>query len=159
MRVLIALVTAAALFVVSCGTEPMTNPGDVRLEVEGNEPYVHVQPPEEPEGEPDSRYTEHSENYNGEWRSYTQEIEYDNLTIERRVTDISYYGWWRNGLVRSYSERRYFEPMNKTTRIEVEDCIYDHSRNLVNYRAYVDGVIYYYGGDYNSDTLENNPNP
>ncbi|MCK5832969.1 hypothetical protein KAH81_04770 [bacterium] len=137
-----------------CGTNPQIRPGDVHLEIEGNEPNIYIVPPEEPEGNERVTITEHHETHDGLWRSYNEHIEYDNITIYREIEDISYYSYWRYGLVKSYEEKRSFEPSGICKNIEVNGCLYNHGRKLINYEAIVNGIPYYFAGEFNPDSAD-----
>jgi hypothetical protein len=135
----------------SCGTQPEAQPGNVRLEIEDNQPYVHIEPPEEPVGSANCYVTDHSENYYGFWRSFSERIEYDNMTIYREVSRIAYYDHWYHGFIKSYEETRRFEPMGIEKDIEIDYCLYNASLNLINYQALVNDIPYYYSGEFDPD--------
>ncbi len=146
--------TLAVVAVISCGTEPKVLPGDVRLEIDNNQPYIYIEPPEEFIGNGNSVITEQTESSGGLVRSYSERIEYDNITVYREVTNITYYSYWHYGLLKSYDEERRFEPMGVTKDIEVDHCLYGYSRELVNYEALVNGIPYYYAGEFDTDSAD-----
>lgn len=153
-EIIILSLSICALLLIACGTEPQNNPGDVRLEIQNNQPYIYIVPPEEPSGTENSLVVDHSETHDGLWRSYTERIEYDNITIHREISDIVYYSYWRHGLIKSYEEERNFEPSGVRKDIEVDHCLYDYSRRLINYEAIVNGVPYYYAGHFDPDSAD-----
>jgi len=150
---LILFLSALLMLVLSCGTDPSDNPVNIRLETDSNQPYVYVRPPEEPEG--DVRvvtvdWIEHS----GRVTSYVRRFEYGNITITRDVSGISYYSyWWLRNRIRSYRETRTFEPFGEETVIVIEYCLYSNGV-LNNYRAIIDGSVYYFSEEFSPDTLD-----
>ncbi len=144
----------AVFVVISCGTEPKILPGDVRLEIAGNQPDVYIEPPEEFAGNGNSVITERTESSGGLLRSYSERIEYNNITVYRKVTNITYYSYWHYGLLKSCDEERRFEPMGIEKDIEIDHCLYGYSRELVNYEALVNGIPYYYAGEFDPDSAD-----
>lgn len=152
--VLITIFVFGALLVLSCGTEPTTNSGRVQLQNVENQPYIHINPPEDPEGDPVETVFDVS-SHAGRVFSYKKRLVYENMTIVRSISDIGYYSyWWSNGKIRSYRETRSFEPFGVTSYIVVDNCIYNRYGILNNYRAIVDGMLYYFGDEFNSDTMD-----
>ncbi|MGC9314627.1 MAG: hypothetical protein ACP5G4_03235 [bacterium] len=150
----IITISIATMLLLSCGTEPTTNSQRVQLQAVDNQPYVEIAMPEEPEGSSTESVT-NVVSHAGRVYSYTKRIAYDNIIIVRDITDIQYYSyWWLNGKIRSYRENRTFEPSNESTIIIVDNCQYNASGFLRNYRAFIDGLLYYYGEEFNPDTMD-----
>ncbi len=149
----ISMLAAVSLILLSCGTEPSTNPGTINLENVDNEPYVHIQPPEEPEGTPRETIIDWNE-HGGNVMDFTKRIEYDNITITRRVTNIRYYSyWWVRNRLRAYDEKRTFQPADVEKTIKVDYCYY-YGGVLENYAAWIDGSVYYFSEEFNPDTID-----
>jgi len=150
----IIAISAAVMLLFSCGTEPTSNTYRVQLQSVENQPYVHVAPPEEPEGTPMETIT-NVVSHAGKVYSYTKRIVYDNIVYVRDITEIQYYGyWWLNGKIRGYRETRTFDPFGESTDIVIDNCQYNSSGYLRNYRAFIDGMFYYYGEEFNPDTMD-----
>lgn len=149
---LISIIILSVSIILSCGTEPTPNSGNVQLQTVENHPYVFIRPPEEPEGTPTETITNVNE-HAGRVYSYTRRIAYDNMIIIRDISDIEYYSYyWLNGKIRAYRETRTFEPFGESTNIVVDYCLYSNGY-LDNYRARVDGMVYFFGHEYDPDTL------
>ncbi len=150
---LIKLLPVIIVMVISCGTDPSDENVNIQLQRVDNQPFVYIRPPEGPEGTPTETVTSVNE-HAGRVYSYTKRIAYDNIIIVRDFREIEYYGyWWLNGKIRAYRETRTFEPFGESKEIRIDYCLYSNGY-LNNYRAFIDGMLYYYGQEYDPDTLD-----